>query len=488
MPELPPPTDSPETPEAELARLRLENAALCATVAEQAALIAQLQQRLQELEARLAKNSRNSSKPPSTDPPFKKPPPRSQRPVSGRQPGGQKDHPGVTRELVANPEQTVVVPLSGACACGLELAGLDVETLPERRQVIDLVIRREVTEYRTVAGVCACGQTHRSAFPADVAAPVQYGPGVSAFAVYLTHYQLLPYQRTAQLLNVLAGIALSPGTLVAMGREAAARLAAPVASIGQALVAQVVAHADETGLRVGKALQWLHVLCTATLTFYAVHAKRGREALAAIGLLAHFRGILVHDHWAAYLGLDCLHAFCNAHHLRELIAVTETYPGLAWPQRLIDLLLEANKATQAARDAGLSALAAATRADFFRRYDAILAEGARYHPRRPGPPGSRRRVKQTPAHNLVTRLRDHRDEVLRFVTDLRVPFDNNVGERDMRMPKLKQKVSGCFRSVAGAHAFATVRSYLSTLHKQSADVYQALVLTFQGQPPMPRLG
>ena len=267
MPELPPPTDSPETPEAELARLRLENAALCATVAEQAALIAQLQQRLQELEARLAKNSRNSSKPPSTDPPFKKPPPRSQRPVSGRQPGGQKDHPGVTRELVANPEQTVVVPLSGACACGLELAGLDVETLPERRQVIDLVIRREVTEYRTVAGVCACGQTHRSAFPADVAAPVQYGPGVSAFAVYLTHYQLLPYQRTAQLLNVLAGIALSPGTLVAMGREAAARLAAPVASIGQALVAQVVAHADETGLRVGTALQWLHVLCTATLTF-----------------------------------------------------------------------------------------------------------------------------------------------------------------------------------------------------------------------------
>jgi transposase len=139
-----------------------------------------------------------------------------------------------------------------------------------------------------------------------------------------------------------------------------------------------------------------------------------------IGLLAHLRGILVHDHWAAYLGLDCLHVFCNAHHLRELIAVTETYPGLAWPQRLIDLLLEANKVTQAARDAGLSALAAATMADLFRRYDAILAEGARYHPHRPGPPGIRRRVEQTPAHKLVTRLQDHRDEVLRFVTDLRL--------------------------------------------------------------------
>jgi transposase len=487
MPELPPTTDSPETPDAELALLRAENAALCATVAEQAARIAHIQQRVQELEARLAKNSRNSSKPPSTDPPFKKPPPRSQRQSSGRKPGGQKDHPGVTRELVDTPEHTVVVPLTGACSCSRDLAGLDVAELPERRQVVDLVIRREVTEYRTVAGICDCGQVHRSAFPDGVAAPVQYGPGVAAFAVYLTHYQLLPYQRTAQLLNVLAGIALSPGTLVAMGREAAARLAAPVAQIGQALVAEVVAHADETGLRVGTALQWLHVLCTATLTFYAVHAKRGREALLAIGLLANFRGILVHDHWKAYLGLDCLHAFCNAHQLRELIAVTETYPGLAWPQRLIDLLREANEVTQAARNAGLTALSAAAIDDVFRRYDAILAEGARYHPRRLGPPGSRRRVKQTPAHNLVTRLQDHRDEVMRFVTDLRVPFDNNVGERDMRMPKLKQKVSGCFRSEAGAHAFATVRSYLSTLHKQSADVYQALVLTFQGEPPMPRV-
>jgi transposase len=487
MPELLPTTDSPDTSKAELARLRAENAALCATVAEQAGRISQLQQRLQELEARLAKNSHNSSKPPSTDPPFKKPPPRSQRQSSGRKPGGQKDHPGVTRELVDQPEQTVVVPLTGACSCGRDLAGLDVEARPERRQVVDLVIRREVTEYRTVAGVCACGQAHRSAFPDGVTAPVQYGPGVAAFAVYLTHYHLLPYKRTAQLLTALAGIALSPGTLVAMGREAAARVAAPVAQIGQALVAQVVAHADETGMRVGQALHWLHVLCTATLTFYAVHAKRGREALAAIGLLADFRGILVHDHWAAYLGLDCLHAFCNAHHLRELIAVTETYPGLAWPQRLIELLREANQVTQAARDAGLTALSAPTIDDLFRRYDAILAEGARYHPPRLGPPGSRRRVKQTPAHNLVNRLRDHRDEVLRFVTDLRVPFDNNVGERDMRMPKLKQKVSGCFRSEAGARAFATVRSYLSTLHKQSADVYQALVLTFQGQPPMPRL-
>jgi transposase len=487
MPKIPPATVSAEGPDAELARLRAENAALRAQVAEQAAQIAQLLQRVRELEARLAKDSHNSSKPPSSDPPFKKPPPRTLRQRSGKKPGGQKGHPGATCALVDDPEQTVVIPLAGCCTCGHDLSALAVEELPERRQVADLVVRREVTEYRTVRGVCACGQVHRSAWPADVEAPVQYGPGVAAFAVYLTHYQQLPYQRAAELLDALAGIALSPATIYTMGREAAARLAAPVAVIGQALVREAVAHADETGMRVAGALQWLHVLCTATLTFYAVHAKRGRDALAAIGLLAAFRGILVHDHWSAYAAYTCQHAFCNAHHLRELIGIAETYPRLAWPKQLVALLCEANEATRTARLAGLKALPGPMIEDFFTRYDALLAEGARCHPRRTGPPGRRGRVKQTPAYNLIARLRDHRQEVLRFVTDLRVPFDNNQAERDIRMPKLKQKVSGCFRSEEGAHAFASVRSYLSTLRKQSVDTYQALVMTFQGNPPMPRL-
>ncbi len=487
MLEQPPATDAPESPDAELARLRAENAALRVQVAEQTAQIAQLLQRIQELEARLAKDSHNSSKPPSSDPPFKKPPPRSLRQRSGKKPGGQKGHPGATRGLVDAPERTVEVPLSGQCACGCDLAAIAAEALPERRQVVDLAVRREVTEYRTVAGQCACGRLHRSAFPEGVDAPVQYGPGISAFAVYLTQYQLLPFKRTAGLLGALAGIALSPGTLYTMVREAAARLAAPVAAIGQAVAQAGVAHADETGLRVEDSLHWLHVLCTATLTFYAVHAKRGYAALEAIGLLACFRGTLVHDHWKAYLIYACRHAFCNAHHLRELIAVAETYPRLAWPERQIALLCEANEATHYARAAGYAALPGPMTDDFFTRYDALLAEGARYHPRRTGPPGSRRRVKQTPACNLVERLREHRDAVLLFVVDLRVPFDNNQAERDMRMSKLKQKVSGCFRSVEGAVAFATIRSYLSTLHKQSFDTYQALVMTFQGNPPMPRL-
>jgi transposase len=261
-----------------LARLRAENAA-------QAAQIAKLVARIQELEARLAKDSHHSSKPPSSDPPFKKPPPKSRRQRSGQPPGGQTGHPGATRALVDTPEQTVIVALTGGCACGRDGAEIDVVVVPERRQAIDLVVRREVTEYRTVSGVCACGQSHRSPFPAAVSAPVQYGAGLMAFAVSLTHDQHLPSQRATELLNALLGLLLSPATLVTWGREAAARLAAPVAAIGQAVAQSAVAHADETGMRVAGALHWLPVLCTATLTFDAIHAKRGAEALTAIGLL-----------------------------------------------------------------------------------------------------------------------------------------------------------------------------------------------------------
>jgi transposase len=220
-----PTTVAVESLDAQVARLSAENAALRAQVE-------QLLERVRELEARLAKDSHNASKPPSSDPPFKKPPPRTLRQASGKKPGGQKGHPGAARSLVEDPEHTVVVPLAGRCACGRDLSDIAVEERPEPRQVADVVVRREVTEYRTVAGVCACGQRHRSAFPDGVDAPVQYGPGVAALAVYLTQYQQLPYRRSTDLLQALAGIARSPATLCTMVLETAARLAAPVAAIG----------------------------------------------------------------------------------------------------------------------------------------------------------------------------------------------------------------------------------------------------------------
>ena len=461
---------------------------LSAVVAEQAAIIDQQYRRIAELEARLGKDSHNSSQPPSSDPPFRKPPPRSQRKASGRKPGGQKGHPGATRALVENPDHQVVVPLEGTCTCGRCRSQIPVQPLPERRQVVELVIRREVTEYRVVAGACACGRWHRSDFPENVAAALQYGPGVSAFAVYMTQYQLLPLERTAAVLEELAGIAISPATLYHAIETASARLQAPVAAIREGLVAAPLAHADETGVRVGGGLQWLHVLSSASLTAYFAHPKRGGEALEAFALLARFSGVLVHDHWSAYARFDCLHAFCNAHHLRELIAIAETTSSQRpWAEEMIGLLCEANTLASEARTAGFAALPGPFVVDIQTRFEAILTLAKAHNPARKPQPGTRGRVPQSPAHNLVKRLSEKREAVLRFLTDLRVPFDNNQAERDIRMPKLKQKVSGCFRSDQGVAHFAIIRSYLSTLRKQSADIFKSLVLTFQGSPPMPRL-
>ena len=475
-----------EHPATDLLIIELQQ--LRALVAEQAKRIEQLRQRIAELEARLAKDSHNSSKPPSSDPPFRKPPPRSQRTASGRKPGGQKGHKGATRALVDAPNHLVVMGLEGACTCGRCRSQINAELLPERRQVIELVIHREVTEYRVVAGTCACGRMHRSDFPEEISAPVQYGPGVCAFAVYMTQYQLLPFERTATVLDELAGIAISPGSLYSAVATASARVQAPVAAIREALVAAPLAHADETGVRVGGALQWLHVLCTASLTAYFPHPKRGGEAIEACGLLTRFAGVLVHDHWKPYASLTCQHAYCNAHHLRELIAIAESIPSQRpWAEDMIALLCEANALTIEARAAGFAALPGPMVLDIQSRYDAILDVAKARNPAREPEPGSHRRVRQSPAHNLVKRLSEKRDAVLRFLTDLHVPFDNNQAERDVRMPKLKQKVSGCFRSDQGFAHFADIRSYLSTLRKQSADIFQSLVLTFQGSPPMPRL-
>ena len=472
---------------AQVAQLQAVVAEQAVRLERQAATIEQQAERIRELQVRLAKNSRNSSKPPSSDPPFNKPPPRSQRTSSGRKRGGQKGHRGATRPLSEDVDHRVIAGLTGSCRCGRAWADADIEVLPERRQVIELVVRREITEHRIVQGTCGCGCVQRSAFPAGVDAPVQYGPGVCALAVYLTQYQLLPYGRSADVLTELAGISVSPGTLHRMVSTAAERLQAPVAAIRQALLGAPVAHADETGMRVGGALHWLHVLSTTELTAYYAHPKRGADALDAFGLLAQFDGVLVHDHWSAYLRYDCEHAFCNAHHLRELIAIAETTPSQTWAAQMITLLCEANAAVSQAHSQQLTALPARRVAQFQARYDAILEAAATHNLRRPRAPGQRGRVKQSPAFNLIARLREHRDEVLRFLTDLRVPFDNNQAERDVRMPKLKQKVSGCFRAASGSEQFATIRSYLSTLRKQRKGIFQSLLLTFQGSPPIPQL-
>ena len=452
-----------------------------------------LSARVEQLLARWSKDSHNSSKPPSSDGLSKKP--KSLRRASGRKRGGQQGHDGSTLERVAIPDVVMQHPLPPVCDdCGGTLALDQALLTDERRQVFDLPrVRYEVTEHRVLEVRCACGKWHRSQFPQSVPNLVQYGPALKAAAVYLTQYQLLPMERTTELLDDLYGLRLSVGTVHASIAQAAQALAPTVVGIAAAVQSAPVAHFDETGQRVGGRLRWLHAAVTATLTWYGAHDKRGQAAMDAFGILPGFKGVAVHDGWVPYKDYDCTHGLCNAHHLRELVFLAET-TGQAWPQQMIDLLCAAKTEVEQARGANAVgvgqaplALSAQRLRHYRKRYEAILAAGERLNPEALRIAGRRGRVKQSTAANLLGRLRRYSDDVLRFLYDLRVPFDNNQAERDIRMPKLKQKVSGCFRTTQGADAFCITRSYLATMRKQGRYLFHSLILTFQGQPPQPTL-
>jgi transposase len=462
---------------------------LAQLLANQAVLGQQVQVltvRLTELETRLTKDSHNSHQPPSSDGPAKRPHPRSLRKRSGKRRGGQTGHPGVTRCLVDDPD-TIMAHIPPSCAgCGASL-----ETAPEigreRRQVIEIPQPHpEVTEHQAVHKTCPLCQTVTAGtFPREVSQPVQYGPRTKAAAVYLQTYQLLPYERTVEALSDLFGVSPSEGTLASAQATAYSSLEPVEQAIGAALRQAAVVHVDETGQRVAGRTEWVHVLSTSLLTFYAHHAKRGREAIDAIGLLLGYTGRRVHDAWAPYLQLPGLYALCNAHLLRELIGLHED-TRQAWVQKLIRLLLRMQAAVVAAQAAGQTELTTQQRAGYEAAYTRFVNEGLRANPP-PKATGKRGRPKRTPARNLLDRLVTHRDAILAFLHDFRVPFDNNQAERDLRMLKVKGKVSGCFRSPEGADQFCRIRGYISTLRKQGYSVLDGLTSVFAGQPIRPRL-
>ncbi len=447
--------------------------------------VRRLSARVAELEARLSKDSHNSSKPPSSDGLAKKS--SSPSVPSGKKPGGQAGHAGKTLERSARVDTVIDHPLPQHCTCGASLAGADA-VLFEQRQVIDIpVAGYHVTEHCTWQSRCTCGQVHQSAFPADVTEAVQYGPNVRALAVHLTHGQLLPLARSAQLIAELYGLSISSGTVHAWGDQASQLLLAEVTGIAQSLVALPVVCADESGLRVASHLHWLHTVASAKLTWYGVHAKRGMPAIKDHGILPNLLGTAVHDCWGPYWRLLCEHGLCNAHLLRELTFQRET-TRQRWPNRMIELLIRSREHCEAARVAGETALSAWRIRRIFRHYSAILDKALIRNPRTERQDKRRGRVKQSLAFNLINRMREHADAVLRFVTDLRVPFTNNLAERAIRMPKVKQKISGCFRTMQGAQTFCTIRSYLDTMHKQGHNMFEVLRQTFMGRPPSPDSG
>jgi transposase len=442
--------------------------------------LAVVEGRVAALEDRVALDSHNSSKPPSSDLGRPKPAPRSLRPApgtTGRAPGGQPGHPGTTLRLVATPDRLALHRPAQCAACGTRLdPGDSGERLDaERRQVLDVPLppRLAVVEHRVVRVTCAaCGAETAGAFPGGVAQPVQYGARLKAVGVYLRAYQLLPYARTQELLEDLFGAAPAEGTLQTAEAACGEALAAPEAAIARALRGAACAGFDETGVRVAGRREWLHVACTATLTHYGVHPKRGSRAIDALGILPAFTGTAVHDAYPSYLHASgCAHALCNAHVLRELVFLHEQHHQ-AWADELATLLVTAKDLTDAARAAGRAHVDPVARAAITAHYDHLLWQGWVANPWTAPPadrPRRRGRPPQTKAQNLLDRLRVHRGAVLAFLSDLRVPFDNNQAERDLRMLKVQQKISGGFRTATGAAVFARVRGYSVATSPRSAS-------------------
>lgn len=423
---------------------------------------------------RLATSSRNSSKPPSQDLNRQ----RRSRAKGERRPGGQPGHEGRTLEPVTDPDEVVSLRVDRRTLPNKGRAYHSVGV--EKRQVQDIVIQSVVTEYQAEVLEDDRGQRHVAPFPDGVTRPIQYGPRLKAHAVYLSQYQLLPYARIRELLTSQYGLSLSTGTLFAFNQEACRR-AEPFAEwVIPALREAATVHADETGMQVGGKRYWLHCASNEALTYLAPHAKRGQEAMDAIGILPYVQGVLVHDHWKPYYRYhDCRHALCNAHHLRELTGVRD-HDQQTWATSLHDLLLAMNRAVDEAGGSLPSDEAQRWRV----RYRDCLAEGeAECPPPARPPPGTRGRTRRTKARNLLERLRAYEDDVLRFLEDPAVPFTNNQGERDLRMTKVQQKISGCFRSWEGAEIFCRMRSFLSTAVKQGLAAHTALEQLFAGEVP-----
>jgi len=444
------------------------------------------EQRVKLLEDQSAKNSRNSSKPPSTDG-LKKPAPKSLREKSVRPSGGQPGHAGQTLAMVGNPDRIEPHAVERCECCDRSLSNRPPEGI-EKRQVHDLPhIRLIVTEHQAEMKRCSCGHLNKAAFPEGVNAPVQYGPGVKAAAVYLKNYQFLPYERTCELLGDFCGCPMSEGTLANLIGECHARLEQPVQQIKEQIAQAPVAQFDESGSRVEKKLWWLHAASTAKATYYDIHPKRGTEALEAIGILPDFDGRAIHDFWKPYFSYGCAHGLCNAHHLRELIFVHEQHQQ-DWAETMIDCLLDIKQAVALAKPTTDHLTEACIR-DFEARYQSILDDGYATNPlsASPAPVGKKRgRRKKTKPRNLLERLDEHRQEALAFMYDFRVPFDNNLAERDIRMMKVQQKISGMFRSEEGAKAFCRIRSYISTARKNAMGALEAIGRVFTGNPCVPR--
>ena len=455
-------------------------------------LVLQLFDRIEELEAKvsaLQKNSRNSSKPPSSDQHNSSPKGRNKasKEKNRRNPGGQMGHKGCTLKKVENPDHIIDHHLKGICPCGQDLGCIGSEGFVGR-QVFDLPaqVQIESTEHRAHYGTCpCCGKKARAQFPGHVNAPVQYGQGIRTWVTYLHAYQLLPCERVAECLGDLFGWRPSPGTISNI-LENAGTNAAPAAELLKEQISNAeYIHLDETSLNLGGKKHWLYTASTEKLTYLYLHPNRSREALAQFGILEGYEGFAIHDFYSIYLPYDqCGHGLCNAHHLRDLRYVEEEL-GQAWAGKLAKFLVRAKELKEKAQWEG-TGLDPGKLNRLRKEYTGILLAGDRVNPEPVSSPGQRGKPKRGKARNLLDRLIDREEEVLAFLY-YDVPFDNNQAERDLRMMKTKQKISGCFRSLSHANAFVDIRSILASAKKQAVNAMEIINAVIQHPKEVGRL-
>jgi len=420
----------------------------------------------------LGLNSQNSSKPPSSDPNREK----KKKKAGDRKAGGQEGHTGTTLQKYDDPDHIENIPVDRKSIPKGKYKDVGYES----RQVVDIEISRVVTEYRAQILEDTNGMRYTAPFPEGINRPVQYGLSVKVHSVYMSQYQLVPYKRIEEDFQDQVKIPISAGTVFNFNYDAYHKLEAFEAMVKSKLIESGLCHADETGININGKRAWLHCVSNDLWSYYRPHEKRGLEAMEEMGVLPHFKGILCHDHWKPYFKLDCQHALCNAHHLRELERAREQ-DKQEWARDMRDLLLQINQATD---DAG-GRLEPAESREYRQKYRDLLDKAQKECP----PPdeskkaNKRGRTKRSKTRNLLERLMDYETETLRFMDDEQVPFTNNRGENDIRMTKVQQKISGCFRSMEGAEMFCRIRSYLSTCKKQGLRATEALRLLFKGSLP-----
>jgi transposase len=449
-------------------------------------IVLDLQTLVATLQARPTLNSQNSSKPPSSDG-YAKPAPKSLRTSTGRKSGGQPGHPGRTLEPVERADHTVTIPLD-LCpnGCGTKLHA-QTPTSHQSRQVFDLPPQKlEVTEYRAETKHCpACNADVSASFPAAVTAPVQYGKRFLAFLTYLRNRQFIASDRVSQFCTDIYGYAVGEQTIQDAETTIYENLAGFALRIKELLPCAKILNGDETGLRVEGKLHWVHGLGSSLLTWYGLHPRKGFQAMKDFGILVHFKGRLIHDCLWGYFEWPCLHGLCNAHLVRELNFIFETFHQ-DWAEKMRRILLDMNERVNELKLLGRIRLSHTELASWIKRYEALLAAG---YAANPPPPLSRvprrGRQKKTKAINLLDRMSRHQQWVLAFLHDFSVPFTNNHAEQILRMLKVRQKISGCFRTAVGAERFLRVRSYIDTVRKNDRPIFQALVDAATGRPFIP---